>query len=79
MDEHERNSSRGGRRRTPATIEGTVENLNMHRSKDRRSRLVFDLLPADERLPTIAVSVRGDDARRFSSALENGSRVRGNS
>ena len=71
-----RNFSRGGRKQAKVTIEGVVHNIKLRRTKDRRWLLMFNVKPDIAALPTVAVALRGDDAKRYANALEECERVR---
>ena len=57
------------------TIEGVVHNIKLRRTKDRRWLLLFNLKPDINALPTVSVALRGDDAKRYAHALDEGDRV----
>ena len=71
-----RTFSRGGRKQARVTLEGVVHNIKLRRTKDRRWLLMFNVKPDIAALPTVAVALRGDDAKRYANALEERGRVR---
>ena len=70
-----RTFSRGGRKQAWVAVEGTAHNVRLRRMKDRRWLLVFNLKPDIAALPTVSVALRGDDAKRYAHALDEGDRV----